>query len=263
MADRPETAAFGSDRGGVGKSKAAELRIGRHLLEHGRLPAIIEVESDPRLAQIYGEDSVRLFRIAQDKLVDLERNPSLVYRMWDQIGEICMSAKGDVVLDIGANLTRTFALWLNEYGEDGPFAEGAPLTFYGVTTGDGHAVQSVNQALSYVAQAVPDSRRCLVINERDAQFPLASDAPSVRGMMAAHGLAAVLRMPACMSPGLPHVVDRHLRLDEAAARPVAWWERECGLPRLEAVRAQRRLIAFLDEGTRMFDPVYGTVPEAA
>jgi hypothetical protein len=258
-----ETAAFGSDRGGVGKSKATELRISRHLLQHGKLPTIIEVEADPRLSLIYGQDAVQLFRIAQDSLGDIERNPSLVYRMWDQIGDVCMRAKGLVVLDIGANLTRTFALWLNEYGEDGPFGTGTPLSFFGVTTGDALAVQSVNQALGYVAQAVPDSRRFVIINERDARFPLASDAPALKEMVKAHGVGGVLRMPACMSPGLAHMVDRHMRLDTAAALTADAWEKACGFPRLEAVRAQRRMVAFLDDGTQMFDAAYGPMAEAA
>lgn len=263
MAEQVETAAFGSDRGGVGKSKAAELRISRHFLQHGRLPTIVEVEADPRLSLIYGEDKVQLFRIAQDSLGAIERDPSLVYRMWDRIGDLCMTAKGTVVLDIGANLTRTFALWLNEYGEDGPFGAAAPLGFFGVTTGDALAVQSLNQALAYVAQAAPESRRFVVVNERDARFPLASDAPALREIVKAHGVRGVLRMPACLSPGLAHVVDRHMRLDEAAAKPIEWWERTCGFPRLEAVRAHRRLVAFLDDGARMFDPACGPLPAEA
>jgi len=82
MAEQMETAAFGSDKGGVGKSLAASLRITRHFLQTGKLPAIIEVESDPRLSRIYGEDKVKLFRVGQDKLSDIEKDPSLVYRLW-------------------------------------------------------------------------------------------------------------------------------------------------------------------------------------
>ncbi len=87
MPEQVETAAFGSDRGGVGKSKAAELQISRHFLQHGKLPTIIEVEADPRLSLIYGQANVKLFRIAQDRLVDIERDPSLVYKVWDAIGD--------------------------------------------------------------------------------------------------------------------------------------------------------------------------------
>lgn len=253
MADPPRCVAFGSDRGGVGKSKAAELYISRHLLQHGRLPLILEVESDPRLLQIYGAEAVRLFRVAQDRLADLERNPALVYRLWDAVGEACLQASSEVVLDLGANMTRPFALWLNEYGEEGPFGAGGGLAFYGVTTGDLLAVQSVNQALGYVAQAVPEAQRHLVINEKEAQFPLASEAPVIREMAQRHGLRQIHRLPACLSPALSHVVDRQLRLDEAVEKPVEWWQAECGMPRLEAVRARRRLVSFLDDGIRMFD----------
>jgi hypothetical protein len=76
MADQVETAAFGSDRGGVGKSKAAELRISRHFLQHGRLPAIIEIEADPRLSLIYGQENVKLFRIAQDRRLPAGMRPA-------------------------------------------------------------------------------------------------------------------------------------------------------------------------------------------
>lgn len=262
MPEHVETAAFGSDRGGVGKSKAAELRISRHLLRHGALPTIIEVEADPRLTLVYGAENVKLFRVAQERLADIERDPSLVYRTWEAVGEVCMASKQPVVLDIGANLTRPFALWLNEYGEDGPFGAGAPLGFFAVTTGDALAVRSCNQALAYVAQAVPESRRFVVVNERDARFPLASDAAAVKEMAKAHGVRAVLRMPACLSPGLAYVVDRHMRLDEAAAMDAAAWEKACGFPRLEAVRAQRRMVAFLDDGVRAFDAAYGPMADA-
>lgn len=262
MPEQVETAAFGSDRGGVGKSKTAELWISRHFIQTGELPTIIEVEADPRLSLIYGQDAVKLFRIAQERLVDIERDPSLVYKTWDAIGEVCMKSKAPVALDIGANLTRTFALWLNEYGEDGPFGAGAPLNFFGVTTGDALAVQSLNQALHYIAEAAPDSRRFIVINERDARFPLASDAPAIKEMAKAHGVRGVLRVPACMSPGLAHTVDKHMRLDTAAAMTVEAWEKALRVPRLEAVRAQRRMVSFLDDGVRTFDGAYGPMAEA-
>lgn len=263
MAEQAETAAFGSDKGGVGKSLAAALRISRHFLEAGKLPAIIEVESDPRLSRVYGEDNVKLFRIGQDKLSDIERDPSLVYRLWDQIGELCMKAKAPVVLDIGANLTRTFALWLNEYGEDGPWGTGAGLSFFGVTTGDDMAVQSVNRALSYVSQAVPDSRRFLVVNERDeARFPLASDGAAVKQIVKANGVAGVLRLPLNISPGFAHVVDKHMRLDAAVLMTPDQWQKACGFTRMEAVRAHRHMVAFVDEGTRTFDAAYGPTAEA-
>ena len=262
MAERNETAAFGSDKGGVGKSLAATLRISRHLLQHGKLPGIVEVESDPRLSRIYGEDKVKLFRVGQDKLSDIEKDPSLVYRLWDQIAEVCMKAKGLTVVDIGANLTRTFALWLNEYGEDGPWGTGTGLDFFGVTTGDDMAVQSVNRALSYMAQAVPDSRRHLIINERDeARFPLASDGPAVARIVKEHGVAGVLRMPVCISPGFAHVVDKHMRLDEAVQLSPEQWQKACGFTRMEAVRAQRRMVSFLDDGIQAFDAAYGAMAE--
>jgi len=259
MAEQVETAAFGSDKGGVGKSLAASLRISKHFLDTGKLPVIIEVESDPRLSRVYGEDAVKLFRVGQDKLSDIEKDPSLVYRLWDQIGDVCMKAKAPVVLDIGANLTRTFALWLNEYGEDGPWGTGAKLSFYGVTTGDDMAVQSVNRALSYMAQAVPDSRRFLIINERDeARFPLASDGPAVSRIVKDNGVVGVLRMPVNISPGFAHVVDRHMRLDEAVLMTPEQWQKACGFTRMEAVRAHRRMVSFVDDGIRAF----GSVPEA-
>lgn len=181
----------------------------------------------------------------------------------DQIGDVCLKAKGPVVLDIGANLTRTFALWLNEYGEDGPWGTGAGLSFFGVTTGDDMAVQSVNRALSYMAQAVPDSRRFLIINERDeARFPLASDGPAVARIVKEHGIAGVLRMPVNISPGFSHVVDKHMRLDEAAPMTPDQWQKACGFPRMEAVRAHRRMLSFVDDGMHAFDAAYGRMAEA-
>lgn len=132
-----------------------------------------------------------------------------------------------------------------------------------MTTGDDMAVQSVNRALSYVAQAVPESRRFLIINERDeARFPLASDGPAVTRIVKENGVAGVLRMPVCISPGLAHVVDKHMRLDAAAVLTPDQWQKACSFTRMEAVRAHRRMVSFVDDGIRAFDAAYGPMADA-
>ncbi len=43
---------------------------------------------------------------------------------------------------------------------------------------------------------------------------------------------------------------------------VSAWEKACRFPRLEAVRAQRRMVSFLDDGVRAFDGAYGPMADA-
>jgi len=43
---------------------------------------------------------------------------------------------------------------------------------------------------------------------------------------------------------------------------VAAWEKACPFPRLAAVRAQRRMVSFLDGGIRAFDGAYGPTADA-
>ena len=52
MAEQLETAAFGSDKGGVGKSLAASLRISKHFLDTGKLPVIVTGKSPARIASM-------------------------------------------------------------------------------------------------------------------------------------------------------------------------------------------------------------------
>ncbi len=44
--------------------------------------------------------------------------------------------------------------------------------------------------------------------------------------------------------------------------PVEAWEKACRFSRLEAVRAHRRMVAFLDDGIKAFDSVYGAMCDA-
>ncbi|MBV1800473.1 hypothetical protein [Siccirubricoccus sp. G192] len=244
---------FGSDKGGVGKSLAAQAAVSRVVMETGALPLIIEVEAEPRLALIYG-DAVTLFRLSANSLEEIERNPRLLYAMWEAIGELILAHAGEeIVVDLGANLTRALTAWLHEYGEDGPLGSGERTDFYALTTGEANALASANNALAYVAQALPASRRLLLVNQRDEHlFPLDPASTAVRATSKPHG-AEIAVLPRCMSPALAAIVDERMRLDVAMGHPIEWWASR-GMPRLEAVRAVRRLTAWAEEAMAVFAP---------
>ena len=76
MAKGIETNIVASDKGGVGKTLVASLRIARHQMQHGKLPTTVEVESDPRLSLVFGAETVRFSPVEADP-AKIEADPSL------------------------------------------------------------------------------------------------------------------------------------------------------------------------------------------
>jgi hypothetical protein len=262
MAKAVETALFCSDKGGVGKTLVASLRIARHQMQHGKLPTIVEVESDPRLSLVFGKDNVHFFPVETDP-AKIEADSSLVYGVWDRVADVAKSSKTPVVLDVGANLLRPFAHYCAEAGDYGPWGTGGNVSAFAVTTGEGRAVSSARAALFHLAQALPQSRRFLVLNERDARlFPLDAESAGVKAIVAETGAAGVLRVPCCTSAAFAEVTDRAMPLAEAVKHEPGFWEKECGLAGPAAARAAHRLAVFLRDGVAAFDAVYGSADAA-
>lgn len=263
MAKAVETNIVASDKGGVGKTLVASLRIARHQLQHGKLPTIVEVETEPRLALTFGRDNVRFFPFEADP-AKIEADPSLSYAVWDGVADVVKSSKAPVVVDIGANLMKPFAHYLAEQGDYGPWGKGDSVTLFAVATGEAKAVNSARAALFHMAQALPASRRYFVLNARDERlFPLDAEGAGVKGIVAETGAAGVLRVPCCTSAAFAEVSDRNMPLVEAVKVEPSVWEKECGLAGPAAARAAHRLALFLRDGTRAFDPVYGALAEPA
>lgn len=264
MTKTVETVCFGSDKGGVGKSLAASLWIARHQMANkGALPTIIEVEARPRLAKIYGAERVRHFAANRHTSEEIEADPSLTYETWDGVAAVARAAKSPVVIDLGANLTRAFASYLAEMGETGAWGLGAGFSFYAVTTGEPNAVDAARDGLGFMAQALPASRRFLVVNGRDERLlPLDINGPGVRSIVEETKAHGAVRFPACTSQAFSAVVDRHMPLVEAVKAEPAVWEKDCGLPFDAASRAARRLAVFLRDGVAAFEPAPGAAPVA-
>jgi hypothetical protein len=251
-----EAVVVGSDRGGVGKTMTAEI-VATCFESHGVRPVVIEVEAEPRLRSVIGADMVKTLRIAAHGPEDLERDPSLLYEVWEELGDLVFAAKAPVVIDLGANLTKALAVYLAEVGEEGPFGSGDHLWFLGVTGGDRFSLQSVNHGLSYMRQAVPNSHRWLVVNEQNPRFQIASDSAPVREMCETHALQGVMRLPGCTAPTLQAVVDENLRLSFAALQPPEYWVGK-GYGLSESRRAVRRLRSFRAEAMSMLEPIFPT-----
>lgn len=249
-----EVVLIGSDRGGVGKTMTAEL-VSTRMECHGVMPVVVEVEAEPRLRDVLGEKMVRSLRIAGHGPEELERDPSLLYEVWEELGDIIIGASSPVVVDLGANLTKALAAYLAEVGSEGPFGNGEKLWFLGVTGGDRFSLSSVNHGLSYMQQALPRSNRWLVINEQNPRFQVGTDSEPIQAMVRAHGLKGVMRLLACTAPVLQTVVDESQRLADAALRDASYWSSK-GYGQSESRRAVRRLRAFLAEGTAMLDPIF-------
>lgn len=254
-----EVVVVGSDRGGVGKTMVAETVVTR-MEAHGVRPLVIEIEAEPRLTNVLGADWVRCLRIAAHSPEELERDPSLLYELWEQLGDAVIAARQPVVVDLGANLTKALAGYLAEVGEEGPFGDGAGLWFLGVTGGDRFSLNSVNHGLAYMQQALPPSHRWLVVNEQNPRFQVQNDSPVITGMVRAHGLEGVLRLPACTAPTLQSVVDDNMRLATAALKGHEYWvSLDYGVS--EARRSVRRMRAFLADAVAMLDPIFPEVPD--
>ncbi|NKC33400.1 hypothetical protein [Falsiroseomonas selenitidurans] len=249
-----EVVLVGSDRGGVGKTMTAEL-VATRIECHGITPVVVEVEAEPRLREVLGEAMVRSLRIASHGPEELERDPALLYEVWEELGDIILGADAPVVVDLGANLTKALAAYLAEVGTEGPFGSGETLWFLGITGGDRFSLSSVNHGLSYMQQAVPRSHRWLVINEQNPRFQIGTDSEPVQAMVRAHRLEGVMRLQACTAPVLQTVVDESQRLADAAVREAAYWSAK-GYGQSESRRAVRRLRAFLAEATAMLDPIF-------
>lgn len=249
-----EVVLIGSDRGGVGKTMTAEMVVTR-MECHGIEPVVVEVEAEPRLRDVLGAKMVRSLRIAGHGPEELERDPSLLYEVWEELGDIILSAAAPVVVDLGANLTKALAAYLAEVGSEGPFGTGEKLWFLGITGGDRFSLSSVNHGLSYMQQAVPRSHRWLVVNEQNPRFQITTESEPVQAMVRAHGLEGVMRLHACTAPVLQTVVDESQRLADAALREASHWAAK-GYGQSESRRAVRRLRAFLAEATAMLDPVF-------
>jgi hypothetical protein len=259
---KTETVCFGSDKGGAGKSLAASLWIARYQMANGgKLPTIVEVEARPRLAKIYGADRVKHFAANRHTPEEIEADPSLTYETWDGVAGMARASKAPVVIDMGANLTRAFAAYLAEQGDYGAWGMGASFTFYAVTTGEPNAVEAARDGLHFMGQALPESRRFLVVNGRDERvLPLDVNGPGVRSIVEETKAHGALRVPACTSQAFSAVVDRHMPLVEAVKVEPSQWQQDCGLTFDAAARAARRLAVFLRDGVQAFDP---TTPHAA
>ncbi len=123
------------------------------------------------------------------------------------------ASKVPVVIDVGANLTKAFASYIAEQAEHGAWGAGAGFTFYSVTTGEPNAAEAARDALHYMGQALPESRRYLIVNGRDERFlPLDVDGPGVKTIVSDTGAHGALRVPACTSQAFSAVVDRHMPL---------------------------------------------------
>ncbi|HEV7455727.1 MAG TPA: hypothetical protein VGN96_03045 [Roseococcus sp.] len=252
-----EVVLVGSDRGGVGKTMVAETVITR-MEAQGVRPMVIEIEAEPRLMSVLGPDWVRCLRIAAHGPEELERDPGLLYEVWEELGDAVLGATRPVVVDLGANLTKALAGYLAEVGDEGPFGTGGGTWFLGVTGGDRFSLNSVNHGLAYMQQALPASQRWLVVNEHNPRLQVASDSPVVQRMVKEHGLRGVMRLPACTAPTLQGVVDENMRLATAAMHGHEHWV-EKGYGVSESRRSVRRLRSFLADAMEMLAPIF---PEA-
>ncbi|GAA0574577.1 hypothetical protein GCM10009416_11600 [Craurococcus roseus] len=253
-----ETAIVASDKGGVGKTLTAHLRVARHQMQNGgRLPVVVEVESEPRLSAIFGADNVKFFPVELDP-ARLEADPSLAYATWDAVADVVKRSGTTVVLDLGANLVVPFCRYVAEAGDYGPWGKGDAVTFFAVATGESRAVSSARAALFHVRAALPASRRFFTLNQRDERiFPLDVESAGVKEIIAETGATGAIRIPCCTSAAFAPMTDANAQLTEAVKLSPDHWERELGLPGPAAARAAHRLALFLRDGAAAFDAVYG------
>ena len=155
----------GNDKGGVGKDLVAE---GVYLAARkaGHAPALIELEIEKRLAQLYPE----AIHIASgtSSAEELYRNPDRAFAPLDE----AMSQARDVDLAItclGANLTQALQVWSETSGPTF-FGDGAEMTFVIVLTMSRGALPAGLSNLYELGRLYPACRRVAVLNETIADF---------------------------------------------------------------------------------------------
>lgn len=204
----------GGNRGGAGKSTTAHLLALRLEME-GTTAKIIEVDAEARLNKIFGDDRVTSKLISNADLISIMEKPELAFAMWEEIGEL-LEAGGDIILDLGGNLSVAFADWAKQAG-GGYIGEGEGVELLVLCSGDPNSIRSAQETLSKLTVALPAAKRWLVVNPIHAQLDANSE--TVRAISKAYSLAGVIEFRRCASPVFGAVLDFEEPFSQTVMRP--------------------------------------------
>lgn len=218
-----------NDKGGVGKSLVAQGIILAGA-EKGITPAILEVESSPRLSKIF--DGVQTITPPIHDPDTLYRDPDAIFSVWDDVASAALESASGAVVDIGANLFRPFLRW-NAAGGARRLKGGAGMTVVAVMTMDRNALSAGLDALQEAGETLPQARRIAVLNSSIADF-IEGDKKIAGAIKKAEGSGSPIeqiRLDRMTAPAWGHIMNMG-RLDRAIVDP----------------EVERELMEFLPEG---------------
>ena len=208
-----------NDKGGIGKSiviHGLSLELAAAGVEH----RVIEAESNARLQRVLGPDRVLFHPLSEDSLRDIRRNPDLVAEYWDAIAEEFTA--GVRLLDMGANAGTLFWNWWDSGSGRLMLGDGTGTGALVITTAEVEAMRLAREALAQVADAMPNARLFVVVNQHQGAMP--ADHPALDGLCATAGERAGeverIILPRCSAPAWQAMVGMGKPLsDLAALRP--------------------------------------------
>lgn len=247
----------GGDRGGSGKSTVAHL-LALRLEMAGTNARLIEVDAEERLGKVFGPERVTSKVIAQAELVQIMEDPSLAFRLWEEIGEMLESGE-DVVLDLGGNLSVAFADWARQAGV-AYIGQGEGMDIVILCSGDPVGIESCQQTLGRFRRALPQARRWLVVNPLHA--PLSAESETVQGIARAYGLAGVVEMKRCASPIFGAVLDYGEPFSRSMERPFRDFV-SGGVTKGTAALGHSMFVSWVGDSLRALDPLAPNPPGKA
>jgi len=247
----------GGDRGGSGKSTTAHL-LALRLEMAGTMARLVEVDAEARLSKVLGTERVTSKVITQAELVSIMEDPTLAFRLWEEVGELLESGE-DVILDLGGNLSVAFADWARQAGR-AYIGEGEGIDVLILCSGDPVAIESCQQTLGRFRRALPKAARWLVVNPLHA--PLSAQSETVKKIADAYGLAGVIELKRCASPIFGTVLDYGEPFSKSMERPFSDFIAG-GVTKGTAALGHSMFTSWVSDALRALDPIAPSRGKAA
>jgi hypothetical protein len=192
------TILFGNNKGGVGKDLGAAGAYHAALARGLPMPTLIELETRPRLAQLYPEAVTIPVDVPSPET--LYANPDSAYAALDKAGELWAQASLSIT-SLGANMTSAVLAWSASQGPR-KVLNRPDVVFCVMLTMNRHAMAAGLEALFDIGEILPEAKRVAILNDVHAAF-MEGDQFLAKRLEEARGNGTpieVLRLPRCAAP---------------------------------------------------------------
>lgn len=245
----------GGGKGGSAKSTTAQSMVGvlRHLgYKH---PIIIELESNPRQVNYYGNaiDDNKGYAIhipvSQDALDDIEHNTGLVYAAFDKATRIARKTIENygrpAIIDLSANLDFYYASYI-QLMNNRFFGNGKNIYYIGNATGRVDAMKDAVKGISYFKQSMINCTCIAAFSNADTTILRGPNDHAVSQFSDAarsEGADDFIYLPRIIAPNLLTWADDNATpLDKLATMHEEKIAEESGIEVEEIARSQLRII---------------------